>query len=1231
MKSTCLLRGMFAAALACASAAHAEMTWSSYDSSGARVSANAAVFDPATGTYNLTIPANSSRTFVTTNFVPITVTPPASSRTLTPVAFSMQATGGYGTGGSVQNKFTGFGLFSTHGTLPAASGNFTDDTGLWITLYQQSNASFNTKPSGVKSAAPSCPANLVGTNATTYGLGTARGGTGGVIVDNQQVDVVFTLVLNSSGTWQIGNTTSATATATSAPGGLFTDHATGGTTLQRTVYSDASSALTGAQTFDEFGFLFENGTGSDVTLSLSGFTLVGPPYIVVQPPSSPSVTLGGSLTLTTTAGGNPAGYQWQFSSDGGANYTNIGGATAASHTITNAQASDAGLYRLVVTNAAGSATSAVAQVSVTSGAVAPSIQTQPTGATILVGGSKTFSVLANGTAPLSYQWQISTDAGANYTDIPGATDASYVIGSATLGDDATYRVIVTNAAGSAPSDPAVLVVQELPAISVPPVGAVLSPGSGYTLSVTASGTPAPTYQWKLDDVAISGATAGTLPLTLSAAVSGAYSVTVTNAAGSVTSVPVYVGVPSSDTASFFPADDASGINPDTPLSLTFPGTPRVGTTGKVRVFDGATDALVETIDLGALTVKKSSDVRLVPQQVYRVGVRSIGGVNYNYQPIVVTGNTARIYLKSSTTLVPGHAYYVQIEPGVLLDATGATYPGIADATTWSFSTRASAPAAGASSYTVAADGTGDFTTVQGAIDSIPYSPANTTPVTLDIRNGVYTEIVHVRAGQNNLTLRGQSRDGVLVACLNNGDMYNGVHQNYRGVMLVEANDFRLENLSVRNLTLRYGSQAEAFTVQSATQRTTVSRASFYSLQDTILANPQVFFTDSYIEGDVDFMWGVGGCFYQRCTVKSMNPGYLTQIRNTQTTMGNVYLGCRFVAAPGLADASVVLARIDPAGYPYSQCVYIDCALGTHIKPAGWQLDGATVAPNVRFWEYGSTDLAGLPLDISGRATYNHNATGVGGSTVLDHQQIDAASADFLRIPANVCGFTPSVAPVIDVSPASAALATGASATLSVDATVGYPAATYQWYRGASPIDGATSATYVISSASAADVGDYTVVLTNTAGTATSAIASVSVSSPPSAYDSYVQAAGLNPATDGAPTANPSGDGIANLLKFVLGGDPLVPQPDLLPVATVDASGGTPLLVYVYDRNTAAAAAVAGLDVQYSTDFATWTTVAAGVDGVSITTTPVDANNEHVEVRIPMTAPKGFARLRVTAP
>lgn len=133
----------------------------------------------------------------------------------------------------------------------------------------------------------------------------------------------------------------------------------------------------------------------------------------------------------------------------------------------------------------------------------------------------------------------------------------------------------------------------------------------------------------------------------------------------------------------------------------------------------------------------------------------------------------------------------------------------------------------------------------------------------------------------------------------------------------------------------------------------------------------------------------------------------------------------------------------------------------------------------------------------------------------------------------------------------------------------------------------------------------------------------------SGYAAFVAAAGLDPATDGAPLANPSGDGVANLLKYLLGGDPRVAQRDLLPLATTDVGAGGTVLVLSYDRDALAAATLSVVGADYSTDLATWTPVVHGVGGATISVTPVDAIFEHVEVRIPIPGNKGFARLRVT--
>lgn len=105
-------------------------------------------------------------------------------------------------------------------------------------------------------------------------------------------------------------------------------------------------------------------------------------------------------------------------------------------------------------------------------------------------------------------------------------------------------------------------------------------------------------------------------------------------------------------------------------------------------------------------------------------------------------------------------------------------------------------------------------------------------------------------------------------------------------------------------------------------------------------------------------------------------GYVTQIRNGQGQNGYVFYDDTLTHAAGVADGSVYLARIDPTVYPYSQAVYIDTTMDSHISPAGWLLNNADcpAAPHARFWEYGSVTPQGQPVGTSQRLPCSRQLT-----------------------------------------------------------------------------------------------------------------------------------------------------------------------------------------------------------------------------------------------------------------
>lgn len=307
-----------------------------------------------------------------------------------------------------------------------------------------------------------------------------------------------------------------------------------------------------------------------------------------------------------------------------------------------------------------------------------------------------------------------------------------------------------------------------------------------------------------------------------------------------------------------------------------------------------------------------------------------------------------------------------------MDQTGKAAAGFEEARSWRFSTKQSAPvlsADGPSLIVVAADGSGDFATVQGAIDFVP--AGNTVPRTLLIRKGTYPEIVYF-SDKHSLTIMGEDRQGSVIVYansqgLNNTDM-SGMPGGYRRGMLRAVNcaDLTIAHLSLRNTTPQGGGQAETVILNGkANTHAIITDVDMYSHQDTLQVNGQAYVSDCYIEGDVDFMWGTGPCYFENCRLRALrSKSMYTQIRNPATNHGYVYKNCVFEGAPGVTAS--VLSRVAQARFPASEVVLLGCTLTEAVGAVGWHLDSPGEAPSVHFWEYNSCDPRGSSIDDSKR-------------------------------------------------------------------------------------------------------------------------------------------------------------------------------------------------------------------------------------------------------------------------
>jgi pectinesterase len=452
----------------------------------------------------------------------------------------------------------------------------------------------------------------------------------------------------------------------------------------------------------------------------------------------------------------------------------------------------------------------------------------------------------------------------------------------------------------------------------------------------------------------------------------------------------------------YPANRAIDINPDTHLVITFPSPPTIGKSGLIRIYDAGGHHLVDTLDLSIPACPDPSRrvaappatgiplpasiptspttttpaVRMTPADLHDYQLTTIGGLDdFHFYPIIVHDNVATIY-PHNHVLRYGHRYIVQIDRGVLNPALGG-FAGFTTDKAWTFRAKKRAPPADAARVVVAPDGSGDFNTVQGAIDFVPDHPPHR--VTIFIKNGTYEEIVFFR-NKSNLTLRGEDRDKVQVGYANNS-AFNPPQPgpNRRCAFSVyDSDNIQLESFSVSNYA--YG-QAEGLLIFGP--KNIVSHMNIKGSGDALNLRGAVYLSDSRIIGDGDTILGVGPAYFNHCEIQSIGP--FMWIRNTEANHGNVFVDCTFIARERPATrlqttastassmmetralSTPVLARLPNnhgLNYPYAEAVLINCHL-KGVQPEGWGPIEADTA-NLHLWEFNSTDPDGHSIATNQR-------------------------------------------------------------------------------------------------------------------------------------------------------------------------------------------------------------------------------------------------------------------------
>ena len=715
-------------------------------------------------------------------------------------------------------------------------------------------------------------------------------------------------------------------------------------------------------------------TGGSLNSSLSidestpgQIKLIARPQVAITgQPQDATVSTNDPVTFSVTAtGASPLSYQWyRYADITGGSPTNLPGQTGTSYTIASAQGSDSGFYGVVVNNSFNSVTSRVATLIV--GNVLP-VLFGPTNTTVIAGNSATFSTVVGLANPApTLQWQ------TNGVDVAGATSTSLTLNNVPSAyDGMSVSVIANNAAGSV-TNFATLTVIVTPVITPQPTAQTVNVGDTAVFTSGTTGVPLPTLQWYKGNAALSGQTGNTLTIPNAQGTDIAfYKLVASNTAGSVTSSVVKLTVNSTTLASttLAPANGATGVGYDTPLYLTFNGPISIVNSGKIRIYNSTNQTTpVDTIDMSSNVVVVSGGINLTnniqPHSLFSGDTQVI-----NYFPVIITGNTAAIYPHGGV-MTNNQTYYVTVDNGIVTDSTGAYFAGISDTNAWRFTTKPTGPI-DPNNLIVAADGTGDFVTVQGAVDSVP--PGNSAARVINIHDGNYVEIVDI-SGKNNLTFRGQSRLGTVVGYPNNNNLTGTTAA--RMAFKVNSADIKLERLTLTNGTPQGGSQAETLLIYNSGLRCVVNNCDIVSRQDTILINAQTsqgYFNNCRILGNFDYVWGVGVGYFNNCvfhtTTNTLSGSYnLTAARTFTSTSasattpwvnpngttfsayGFTFVGCTIEADTGVTNITLAGSNGTAGGLDS----WVNCLIDTnaYVSPS------TTLSNTYVFWQNNNKEITG---------------------------------------------------------------------------------------------------------------------------------------------------------------------------------------------------------------------------------------------------------------------------------
>ena len=899
-------------------------------------------------------------------------------------------------------------------------------------------------------------------------------------------------------------------TVTAGSSATFTAAASGLPTVQWQVstdggatYTDVSGATsntltfstTSAQNGNKYRAVYTNSCGNATTTAAT-LTVNGTPIVTTNPTSN-TFCSGATATFTAAASGSPSPtVQWQVSTDGGATYNNISGATSTTLSFTAATSQDNNKYRAVFTNSNGTATTTAGTITVN---IAPSITTNPGTQTVCSGITASFTAAASGTPAPTVQWQVSTDGGATFSNVSGATTATLSFAAIATQNNNQYRAVFTNSCGTATSTATTLTVNTAPSITTNPTSNSFCPGASTSFTAAANGSPAPTVQWQLSTDGgatynnISGATSSTLTFTNTGAENGyKYRAVYTNTCGTATTTAATLSMNAVPVVSTNPSTQTICSGSNVSFTAAASGTPAPTVQWQLSTDGGATFNNISGATSAALIFATAASqngyqYRAVFTNTCNTATTSAATLNINIAPSVTTnpsdgtfcpGTSTSFTAAASGTPAPTVQWQVSTDGG-------ATYNNISGATANTYSFTNGGTENGYKYRAVYTNTCGTVTATAATLTLNVVPAVTTNPTTQTICAGTTVNFTAAASGTPVPTMQWQvSTDGgttfnniagataatlsFATAVSDNGNQYRAVFTNLCNTATTTA-----ATLNITTSPVVTGNPSSLTSCAGTTASFTASA--------TATPTPTVQWQVS-TDGGATFN-NISGATSATLSFTSATAQNSNQYRAVFTNS----CGTATTTAATITVNAATVVTTDPS----------DLTICENATAGFFAAAGGIPTPTVQ-WQL-STDNGITYADISGATSTTLLFTTVASQSGYKYRAVFTNSCGTATT--NAATLSVNTKPVVATNPNATTVCAGSNASFTASAN-SIPMPTVQWQVSTdggttfSNVAGATSTTLTFASLVSQSGNQYRAVFTNVCGTVTTTAAVITVNSLP---------------------------------------------------------------------------------------------------------------------------------------